>query len=51
MLDFEYTKAQKLGPEALAARRKEIDDQNNADWDHNEKVYQAFCRVQRVNPF
>ena len=51
MSDLEWTKAQKLGPEALAAHRKEIDNQNNADWDHNEKVYQAFCRVQRVNPF
>ena len=51
MCDFEWTKAQKLGPEALAAHRKRIEDDNNADWDHNEKVYQAFCRVQRVNPF
>ena len=51
MCDFEWTKAQKLGPEALAAHRKRIEDDNNAEWDHNEKVYQAFCRVQRVNPF
>ena len=51
MSDISWERAKQLGKEELAAHRARIDNENEADWEHNERKYAFFCKVHRLETF